>query len=165
MSLGDTLQTDEIGRRIAAWKGAEDATPGSRRQANGGGMRCESESSAAGGDAGQCVKDGPDAVAGQEIVQGQHQGAGVDADHVAAHPVPIQIDVAEPVSAAGRQRAIVFGLIQIVEDRSGVVRDGRGGGGQVGGAVNGAGRCVGAVRITGRRVARPVAGRQAQKRR
>ena len=74
------------------------------------------------------MEDGPDAVAGQVVVQGQNEGAGVDADHVAAHPIPIQIDVAEAVAAAHRQGTVALGLVEVFEDRLGVVGDGRGGG-------------------------------------
>jgi len=76
-----------------------------------------------------------DALRHQIVVQGEHGGPSIDTNDVTAHPVAVQVHVAEAVASTGAKVDVPVGCRQSIQDFIRSVRDGGQCGVEVGGSV------------------------------
>src|SRR5579871_240155 len=70
-------------------------------------------------------KSGPDSVLHQEVIQRKHRSTRINTNDVASNPGPIDVDVAETISAVRAPLLIVLGGTQIFQHGRRGMSDGR----------------------------------------
>src|SRR5260370_20379341 len=108
--------------------------------------------------AGQTAKNRAHPAVHQEVIQCEHGGTGVDANHIATDPRTIEVEIAEAVTSESLAVRVVLGGTQILQHRRGAMSHAGERGHEMRRAINRTGGSAGPAADASRRVARRATG-------